>query len=180
MLLKRDSDRDAVLEVMPLPEKRSIVLETVGGETKDLRSTVSSGQNDLLLDTENTPAGNTAHSQQNAQDLLLDIFGGSNEPAPPAVSATASRQDILAQFDTPSQPPVAHTTSALSSMNLLDEPESEKPQALPVYNKNGFSMALNILSHGADVTVQACFTCTTDVQHIIVQAAVRKKPLQHM
>ena len=84
VLLKRDSVRDAVLEVMPLPEKRSIVLETVGGETKDLRSTVSSGQNDLLLDTENTPAGNTAHSQQNAQDLLLDIFGGSNEPAPPA------------------------------------------------------------------------------------------------
>jgi len=174
VLLKRDSVRDAVLEVMPLPEKRSIVLETVGGETKDLRSTVSSGQNDLLLDTENTPAGNTAHSQQNAQDLLLDIFGGSNEPAPPAVSATASRQDILGLFDTPSQPPVAQTTSALSSMNLLDEPESEKPQALPVYNKNGFSMALNILSHGADVTVQACFTCTTDVQHIMLQAAVPK------
>lgn len=174
VLLKRDSVRDAVLEVMPLPEKRSVVLETVGGETKDLHSTTTSMQNNLLLDADNASAVNTASSKQNAQDLLVDIFGGSNDPSPRSTPATTSRQDVLGLFDTPSQMPMAQATTAMSAMDLLDDPKSEKSQALPVYNKNGFSMALTLLSHGTEITVQACFTSTADVQNILLQAAVPK------
>lgn len=189
-LLRRDSVRDAVLEMMPLPEKRSIVLETVGGDAHAAAARSVPASNDLLLDTGGNAA--SAPPKQDAQDLLADIFGGGDAPAAPAAPASAtkpsSHQDILGLFDAP--PPnsaaMQQVTKNMGDMDLYGGAHKPSPaqhaaqgpaQAHadpPVYDKNGLSMSLSVRTQGTHLVVQARFTASTPVEGIMLQAAVPK------
>ena len=163
--LLRRGIRDAVLETMPLPEIRQTILGTVS-ETKPVG-----------------PTRELAQNTQNTQDLLADIFGGSDAPAPAPQAHKSAAADIMSLFDSDAPraaaapaptPAVAGATAALADLGL-DEPAPalSVPEHV-AYEQNGLRITIAAVpsSDGAELT--ALFTSTRVVEGIAFQAAVPK------
>lgn len=179
-LLKRASIRDGVLEVMPLPELRPLVVETV----TDAKSSAPAASS-ALLDMQGT-VEEAAAPKQSTNDLLADLFGGESSttasvPAKPASRSKASHSDILGLFDTPASTStdVSKTTKAMQNLDLFSEEPAPQQASQPeseAYHRHGLRLAFTVEKTGDSVQVQARFTATDGaaVEGLSLQAAVPK------
>lgn len=91
---------NGVLEHMPAPEIRATIMGTVS-EKRNVGSTRTDTDSLVDLMGDDTQGPNTeTTSSVNAHDLLADIFGGSSDPAPSAVSSKPANpvNDIMSLF----------------------------------------------------------------------------------
>ncbi|GAA5836815.1 hypothetical protein JCM9279_007669 [Rhodotorula babjevae] len=145
-LLELDSIKGGVLERMPPPEIKATVMGTVS-EKRPVGSLRR--DKDALLDLMGDEgqdgsaaavgaAPSSAQQQQTTQDLLADIFGSGDAPAPaaaPASSASSGVNDIMSLFGSTSLSPQptggAPPSSASPSNDLFSSMSSSGPTPTP-------------------------------------------------
>jgi len=174
-LLQRQAICDGVLEAMPVPAMRPLVLETVplaqASATRDAGALLDMGTESVV------PAqSSTATAAQTNTDLLADIFGGSD--APPAVPAAAqtpqaSQADLLGLLDTPARTPSNDVAAGISKLHLQ---ESQAPIESEAYHEHGLRMVMAVTRSDAEASVQARFSAPdgATIGGLTLQAAVPK------
>ncbi|WFD25781.1 clathrin associated protein complex large subunit [Malassezia nana] len=178
-LLQRKAICDGVLEAMPVPTMRPLVLETAPLAQPGTAAQDGASLLDMHTEPAQCPAAATA---QTNTDLLADIFGGTapstapaaapapaRAPAPAPASASAPQGDLLGLLDAsvPSRSDISTDMGALR----LDEPaESE------VYHADGLRLAMTASRSNAEASVQARFSGPDGltIEGIALQAAVPK------
>ncbi|KIW25164.1 uncharacterized protein PV07_10825 [Cladophialophora immunda] len=180
-----DSIRRGVLEKMPPPEikEEQRVLGQSTTPAKDKRKTLKAKTNvkvakttesDMLLDLmggSDVPAVDTSatlNGQQQTADLLADILGGGSSVSspPPQTKSPAPPSNADAIMDL-----FGNGTTKPAS------PAPAGPQAHPVYNKNGLSVAIQVSRSGSAIQAIARFKNTSafeQMSNVGLQAAVPK------
>ncbi|GAA97954.1 hypothetical protein E5Q_04634 [Mixia osmundae IAM 14324] len=159
-LLRATSDvRSGVLERMPPPELKATVIGIVS-EKRAVGSTRPEA--DLNEQGGETSAAGQS-SQQATQDLLADIFGSNDAPAPTA--APTGRQQA--------------NTDVMGLFGGDDEIPAAAPEAYPAYNANGLELSFTAQKDAQRANVMnitATFTAatTSELSGVVFQAAVPK------